>query len=94
MKRFLALFLCVVLWSVPVLAVDTDSENPDSIDVSAPSAVLMEASTGQIIYEKDADSARPPASVTKIMTLLLIFDALDEGRIKIGRASCRERVSF
>ncbi len=83
MKRFLALFLCVVLWSVPVLAVDTDSENPDSIDVSAPSAVLMEASTGQIIYEKDADSARPPASVTKIMTLLLIFDALDEGRITL-----------
>ena len=45
--------------------------------VSAPSAILMEASTGQIIYEKDADEQRPPASVTKIMTLLLIFDALD-----------------
>ena len=44
------------------------------IEISAPSALLMEASTGQVIYEKDADSKRPPASVTKIMTLLLIFD--------------------
>ena len=51
--------------------------------VSAPSAILMEASTGQVIYEKDADSKRPPASVTKIMTLLLIFDALSEGKIKL-----------
>lgn len=46
------------------------------MDISAPSALLMEASTGQVIYEKDADSKRPPASVTKVMTLLLIFDAL------------------
>ena len=51
--------------------------------VSAPSAILMEASTGQIIYEKDADEQRPPASVTKIMTLLLIFDALDSGKISL-----------
>ena len=51
--------------------------------VGAPSAILMEASTGQIIYEKDADEQRPPASVTKIMTLLLIFDALDSGKISL-----------
>ena len=43
----------------------------------------MEASTGQIIYEKDADEQLPPASVTKIMTLLLIFDALDSGQIQL-----------
>ena len=43
----------------------------------------MEASTGQIIYEKVADEQLPPASVTKVMTLLLIFDALDEGKIKL-----------
>jgi len=51
--------------------------------VSAPSAILMETTTGQIIYEKDPDKKRPPASVTKVMTLLLIFDALDEGKIKL-----------
>ena len=53
------------------------------IEVSAPSAILMEASTGKIIYEKDADTRRPPASVTKIMTLLLIFDALADNRIAL-----------
>ncbi len=53
------------------------------IEISAPSALLMEASTGQVVFEKDADSKRPPASVTKIMTLLLIFDALEAGKIKL-----------
>ena len=51
--------------------------------MSAPSAILIETSTGQVIYEKDADAKRPPASVTKVMTLLLIFDALNEGKIKL-----------
>lgn len=52
-----------------------------SIDVSAPAVLLMEASTGTVIYEKDADTKYHPASVTKIMTLLLIFDALEQGKI-------------
>lgn len=58
-------------------------EEPAGVEVSAPSAILMEASTGKIIYEKDADTRRPPASVTKIMTLLLIFDALADNRITL-----------
>ncbi len=41
----------------------------------------MEASTGAVLYEKDADTRRAPASVTKIMTMLLIFDALEDGKI-------------
>lgn len=53
------------------------------VEVSAPSAILMEASTGKVVYEKDADTRRPPASVTKIMTLLLIFDALADNRITL-----------
>lgn len=52
-------------------------------EVSAPSVILMEASTGTVIYEKDADTSRPPASVTKIMTMLLIFDALESGQIQL-----------
>ena len=51
--------------------------------IAAPSAVLMEASTGQVIFEKDADTKRSPASVTKVMTLILIFDALESGKIKM-----------
>ncbi|WP_347560830.1 D-alanyl-D-alanine carboxypeptidase family protein [Clostridium sp. OM02-18AC] len=54
-----------------------------TVQVQAPSAVLMEASTGQIIYEKNADERRSPASITKIMTLILIFDAIDEGKIRL-----------
>lgn len=57
-------------------------ERTGGVEVSAPSAILMEASTGQVIYDKDADEKRPPASVTKVMTLLLIFDALNDGKIK------------
>ena len=61
----------------------TGDGSAGSLAVSAPSAVLMEASTGQVIYDKDADTKRPPASVTKIMTLLLIFDAIKDGKIKL-----------
>lgn len=83
MKRFLAFFLCIVLCAQPVLAEENTEESTSSVEVSAPSALLMESSTGQVIYEKDADMKRPPASVTKIMTLLLIFDALDQEKIKL-----------
>ena len=62
---------------------NVNTQQTGNVDISAPSALLMEASTGQVIYEKDADSKRPPASVTKVMTLLLIFDALQEGKIHL-----------
>lgn len=61
-------------------AEDAEQTQP-AVEISAPSAVLMEASTGTVIFEKDSDTALPPASVTKIMTMLLIFDALEEGSI-------------
>lgn len=57
---------------------------PDTaVEVTAPSVFLMEMTTGTVLYEKDADTARPPASVTKVMTMLLIFDALAEGKIQL-----------
>ena len=49
--------------------------------ITSPHGVLMEASTGQIIYEKDMDTQVKPASITKIMTLLLIFDELEKGTL-------------
>jgi D-alanyl-D-alanine carboxypeptidase (penicillin-binding protein 5/6) len=51
--------------------------------ISAPSAILIEASTGTVIYENNADERLHPASVTKIMTLILIFDALESGKISL-----------
>lgn len=62
---------------------EVTAETQTGIELTAPSALLMEASTGQIIYEKNADEKLPPASVTKVMTMLLIFDALEEGKIKL-----------
>ena len=52
-----------------------------SIEVDAPAAILIEQSTGEILYEKNAHEALPPASVTKVMTLLLVMEALEDGRI-------------
>ena len=52
-------------------------------EISAPSAIMIEASTGQVIYEKNADERRSPASITKIMTLLVIFDYLNNGKVKM-----------
>ena len=65
---------------------DTQTQDKDSAlasSITAPSAVLMEASTGTVIFEKDAHTKRHPASITKIMTLILIFEALEQGRIHL-----------
>ena len=52
-----------------------------ALEIAAPSAVLMDAATGTVLYEKNAHAPLAPASVTKIMTLLLVMEALDSGRI-------------
>ena len=60
-------------------------ENPTgSPELTCKSAILMEAETGKILYSKNADEALPPASVTKIMTLLLIMEAIDTGMISLS----------
>ncbi len=59
-----------------------------SLAISAPSAILMEASTGTVIYEQSADEVLRPASITKIMTLILIFDALEQGKINLTDPVC------
>ncbi len=64
-------------------AVTVTAQADAQLDIDSPSAVLIEGSTGKIIYEKDKDERRKPASITKIMTLLLIFEALDSGQISL-----------
>ena len=56
---------------------------PAMSSLDCKSAVLMEAETGRILYEQNADEALPPASVTKVMTLLLTMEAIEKGTIKI-----------
>ncbi len=50
-------------------------------EIAAPNAILMDVATGTVLFEKNADEKHPPASVTKVMTLLLVMEALDSGRI-------------
>ena len=76
-------------FSTDFLSGETSTESeavnsqPDVLNLSAPSALLMEASTGTILYEKDSHATLRPASITKIMTLILIFDALSSGQISL-----------
>ena len=79
MKRIISLALTLSLclpaaWAAP--------EQLPAVDLVSSSAVLMEKETGQLLYEKEAHQRMEPASVTKIMTLLLIMEALDAGRIR------------
>ncbi len=61
-----------------------DTKAADSqLELSSPSAVLIEGSTGKVILEKNKDDRLRPASITKIMTLILIFEALESGQIKL-----------
>lgn len=69
----MSIMLLVVSLQWPVLA---------QFESTAGSALLMEASTGKILYEKEADIAKPPASITKLMTLLLAFEAVEKNQVK------------
>lgn len=77
MKRFLIIFISALMIALSMLPVSALSEE----DISAPSAVLMDASSGKILYEKNPHDQRPCASITKVMTLTLVMEALDSGKI-------------
>ena len=92
MKKLIAivmiLYFCSTAFLNSVSASNMIEEGDDSkvsaisLDIKAKSAVLMEAKTGKILYEQNSKESLPPASITKIMTLLLVMEALDEGKIK------------
>ena len=79
-KRTISVILLILITSVNPFTVHARTEPPE---IGSQAAILMEASTGEVIYEKNADERRSPASITKIMTLILIFDALKEGKITL-----------
>lgn len=74
-----AAWMC--LSGVPCVCAAAGNEMP--FDVEARSAVLMDAGTGEILYAKNAEEELPPASVTKIMTLLLVMEAIDDGKLSL-----------
>lgn len=82
MKKFFCTVLAVLIFSSPAYAIETLSD--DAIDIKAPSAILMEKTSGEVIYEKNSHEQRPPASVTKVMTMLLIVEAIERGDISLN----------
>lgn len=91
-KRLISMIFSMILLFtiVPVRAM----EDITPFSVNCKSAVLMDAASGKILYSMNADEALPPASVTKIMTLLLVFEAIDEGTIALtDTVSCSEHAA-
>ena len=69
---------------LPTFAEENCDMDTDVLSLSCPSAILMEATTGGVLYEKASDAPLPMASVTKVMTMLLIFEAIDEGQLSLS----------
>ena len=80
-KRIVSFILIFAVLIVPT-GVFAKAEKP-SLNLNAPAAVLMEAETGKILFEKNKDDKRACASITKVMTLLLVMEALENGQIKL-----------
>ncbi len=92
---FLTLSIFLLALAIPVYAeAENNGENTSSelslqaqeasLSLNCKSAILMEARTGTVLYTQNSDEALPPASVTKIMTLLLVMEAIDSGRIQLS----------
>ena len=82
-KRWLAFFLILMLFlpKTALAAESTQKEETAPFKVNAVSAILMDVGTGTVLFQQNADQALPPASVTKVMTLLLVMEAIEEGKI-------------
>ena len=88
-KRAVTLLLCLLLVVLSLLrgfaasaAGITPATNAD-FDVPCAAAILIDEDSGTVLYEKNADARRPIASITKVMTLLLAFEALEAGKIHL-----------
>ncbi len=75
---------CIILAILFCMPVSMSVNALSDTEITAPSAVLMDSQTGQILYEKNAHEVRPCASITKVMTLTLVMEALDSGKISLS----------
>lgn len=82
-KRITTWVLLLMLITAEICPVKIQGAVQPAPEISAPGAVLMEPSTGTVLYEKNGEEQRSPASITKIMTLFLIFEALEDGQITL-----------
>lgn len=80
MKQILTILLALLVCVTPVLA--EDATTADAMQLTADAAILVEQSSGEILYEKNAHAHLSPASVTKVMTILLIAEQIDSGAMQ------------
>ncbi len=84
LKKAICILLAAVFFALwPAQAAAPNAKALSDEEISAPAAVLMEAETGKVLYEKNANEVRACASITKVMTLLLVMEALDSGKIAL-----------
>lgn len=82
MKKFFSIVLLSIMCIVMVIPSFANEVKEPILDINAKSAVLMDANTGTVLYSLNKDTMLPPASVTKIMTLLLVFESIENGNLK------------
>ena len=83
MKKF-RVFVLTAFLAVAII-VQGIPAHAEELTITAPSGVLMEASTGRVLFEKNPHEVRPCASITKVMTLCLVFEAIDDGRLSFDQ---------
>ncbi len=84
MKRMVCFFICIVLSVTGITAFAESEKSDETIDgVEAKSCILIEQSTGEALREMNADEQLPIASVTKVMTMLLIMEEIDKGNLSL-----------
>lgn len=96
LQQATAYLLALFIGITPVWAEEVSKESSDQsgLQLECKSAILMEQTTGQVLYEMNADAPMPPASITKIMTLLLTFEAMDQGKFQYDTLlSCSEHAA-
>ena len=80
-KLSLTLVIAIVFTSIPLFCAEVNAVTEET--VTAPSAILMESSSGKVVFEKNPHEQRPCASITKVMTMLLVCEAIDSGKLSL-----------
>lgn len=91
-RRFLSLFLIFSLLVPLVLSTQAAAYQP--IEIEAKAALLVEADTGEVLYDKNSHQENYPASLTKIMVALLVFEAIDEGKLALDTPITAQESAF